>query len=56
MTDEDRKKMPASHGREAMRKPPPPGEGEGLEEASSEAVEEMEKRAGTGHAGTGDIG
>jgi hypothetical protein len=33
----------------------PPGEGESLEDASREAVEEIEKR-GDGHAGTGDIG
>ena len=42
--------------REGTDKAAPPGEGEGLEEASRETVEEMEKRAGTGHAGTGDIG
>ena len=35
--------------------PPPPGEGEGIEEASNEAVRDIERR-GTGHAGRGDIG
>jgi hypothetical protein len=34
----------------------PPGEGESLEDAAREAVEEIEKKRGTGHAGTGDIG
>jgi hypothetical protein len=33
----------------------PPGEGESLEDAAREAVEEIEK-SGPGHAGTGDIG
>ena len=33
-----------------------PGEGQGLEEASKDAVREMERREGEGHAGTGDIG
>lgn len=33
----------------------PPGEGESLEDASREAVEEIEKH-GPGHAGSGDIG
>ena len=42
--------------REREEKPPePPGEGDGIEEASREALENIEKR-GTGHAGTGDIG
>ena len=35
--------------------PEPPGEGDGIEEASKEALEDIEKR-GTGHAGRGDIG
>jgi hypothetical protein len=34
----------------------PPGEGEGIEDASDEAVRELERRGGEGHAGTGDIG
>ena len=34
----------------------PPGEGESLEDASKEAVDEMKKREGEGHAGAGDIG
>ena len=35
----------------------PPGEGEGVDEASEEAVRELEKRRdGGGHAGAGDIG
>jgi len=34
----------------------PPGEGESLQDASKDAVEEMKKRQGEGHAGTGDIG
>jgi prolyl-tRNA editing enzyme YbaK/EbsC (Cys-tRNA(Pro) deacylase) len=35
----------------------PPGQGESIEDASREAVREMEKRRdGTGHAGAGDIG
>lgn len=41
--------------REKTDEVPPPGEGEGIEEASDEAVEEIERR-GTGHAGRGDIG
>ena len=49
----ERKREPATEGSE---KAAPPGEGEGLEEAARETVEEMEKRAGAGHAGTGDIG
>ena len=36
---------------------PPPGEGESLEEASKDAVREIERRRdGGGHAGAGDIG
>jgi prolyl-tRNA editing enzyme YbaK/EbsC (Cys-tRNA(Pro) deacylase) len=36
---------------------PPPGSGDSIEDASDEAVREMEKRRdGTGHAGAGDIG
>jgi hypothetical protein len=35
--------------------PEPSGEGESLEDASRDAVEEIEKH-GPGHAGTGDIG
>jgi hypothetical protein len=35
--------------------PEPPGKGESLDDASREAVEEIEKN-GPGHAGTGDIG
>jgi hypothetical protein len=34
----------------------PPGEGESVEDAAREAVREIEKRGGEGHAGTGDIG
>ncbi|MFN3389462.1 MAG: hypothetical protein ACK40O_11080 [Allosphingosinicella sp.] len=34
---------------------PPPREGEGLKEASDDAVRDIERR-GTGHAGRGDIG
>lgn len=37
------------------KQPEPPGEGESLEDASREAVEEIEKN-GSHHAGTGDIG
>ena len=34
-----------------------PGQGEGLKEASEEAVRDMEnRRDGKGHAGTGDYG
>ena len=34
-----------------------PGEGNSLQDASDEAVSEVEKRTGgTGHAGAGDIG
>ena len=41
---------------EREEKPPePPGEGDGIEDASREALENIRKR-GTGHAGTGDIG
>jgi hypothetical protein len=36
---------------------PPPGEGEGLEDAAADAVREIERRRdGGGHAGAGDIG
>jgi len=46
MSDQDRApKAPAE----------PPGEGESLEDASREAVEEIEK-TGNDHAGTGDGG
>ena len=39
------------------RKPPAaPGDGEGLEDASRDAVRELEKRGDEGHAGAGDIG
>ena len=34
----------------------PPGEGESVEDASKEAVRELEKRGRDGHAGAGDIG
>lgn len=34
----------------------PPGEGEGIDEASDEAVRELEKRGDEGHSGAGDIG
>lgn len=34
----------------------PPGKGEGIEEASEDAVRELKKRGDEGHAGTGDIG
>ena len=34
----------------------PPGEGEGIDEASEDAVRELRKRGEEGHAGTGDIG
>ena len=37
---------------------PPPGTGDSLQDASDEAVREIERRRdeGGGHAGTGDIG
>ena len=35
---------------------PPPGEGESLEDASRDALREIKRRDGEGHAGTGDIG
>ena len=38
------------------RAPPTPGEGEGIEDASRDAVRELEKRGDEGHAGAGDIG
>jgi len=39
------------------RKPAePPGEGDSIEDAASEAVRELEKRGDEGHAGAGDIG
>ena len=34
----------------------PPGEGDGIAEASDEAVRELEKRGDEGHGGAGDIG
>jgi hypothetical protein len=41
----------------AAEEPSPPGEGEGIEEASKDAVRELERRRdGDGHAGAGDIG
>lgn len=43
-------------GRERDGKTEPPGKGEGIDEAAEEAVRELEKREGEGHAGTGDIG
>ncbi|HYJ29161.1 MAG TPA: hypothetical protein VEW25_02320 [Allosphingosinicella sp.] len=33
-----------------------PGEGEGIDEASRDAVRELEKRGDEGNAGAGDIG
>lgn len=33
-----------------------PGEGESVEDASRDAVRELEKRGRDGHAGAGDIG
>ncbi|HEY0112671.1 MAG TPA: hypothetical protein VGB59_05905 [Allosphingosinicella sp.] len=44
--------------RDEHRQPaPPPGSGEGIDEASKEAVKELERRrGGEGHAGAGDIG
>ncbi len=49
MTSDDKQKQGAD---EASA-----GEGNSLEDASKEAVREMEKRVeGTGHAGAGDIG
>ena len=34
----------------------PPGEGESIEDASREAVRELQRRGRDGHAGAGDIG
>jgi hypothetical protein len=34
----------------------PPGEGEGIEDASKDSLREMKKRGDAGHAGSGDIG
>jgi hypothetical protein len=45
--EEERDEKPAT---------PPPGEGESLEDASNDALREIERRDGEGHAGTGDIG
>ena len=42
--------------RKGEQVPEPPGEGEGLEEASRDAVDELEKRGDESHAGAGDIG
>lgn len=46
---------PMEKSEEKKDEAPPPGEGEGLDEASEEAVRDIERR-GTGHAGRGDIG
>jgi hypothetical protein len=46
----------ATPGPEGGQSTDPPGEGNGLEEAAKEAVNEIEKRTGTRHAGAGDIG
>lgn len=43
-------------GRENEAGAEPPGEGESVDDAADEAVREIEKRGGEGHAGTGDIG
>ena len=52
MTDEKKPAPETRNGKTVA----PPGEGDSVEDAAKEAVEEMEKRAGAGHAGTGDIG
>ena len=41
--------------RDTSKPTEPPGEGEGIEDASKEAIEEIEK-SGNPHAGTGDGG
>ena len=41
--------------REAVKPTEPPGEGDSIEDAAREAVEQIEK-SGTDHAGTGDYG
>ena len=41
--------------REAARPTEPPGEGDSIEDAANEAMEEIEK-SGNPHAGTGDGG
>jgi hypothetical protein len=43
-------------GQEKRRGAEPPGEGEGIEEASEDAVRELAERGEEGHAGAGDIG
>ena len=42
--------------RDGQRKVEPPGEGDSIEDASREAVREIEKDGEGGHAGRGDIG
>ncbi|HEX9933510.1 MAG TPA: hypothetical protein VGB08_11765 [Allosphingosinicella sp.] len=43
-------------GRDKETGAEPPGEGDSVDDAAREAVREIEKRGGEGHAGTGDIG
>lgn len=43
-------------GREGRQSPEPPGEGDSIDDAAREAVEELEKRGDEGNAGAGDIG
>ena len=44
-------------GKDKDEKTPPPGEGEGLEEASKDALRQMdEQQEGARHAGYGDGG
>ena len=42
--------------RDQEQAPESPGEGEGIDEASRDAVRELERRGDDGHAGAGDIG